>query len=174
MEGLDNKTIDILTLSETWLDDSYQDSEVAIPGFTCVRLDRRGNKEGFGGVAIYVKDGLPFCVRNDLHSTVNECLWIELSRKKCRPTLICCAYRAPDSDFTEFISNLESAMEKINLDKCDFVLLGDLNADMTKFTRNKPKKELQEFTTRHDLTQLITEATRVTETSRTLIDVISE
>ena len=80
--------------------------------------------------------------------------------------------RAPDSDFTGFISNLEIVMEKINLDKCDFVLLGDLNADMTAFTRNKQKKEFKEFITRHDLTQLITEATRVTETSRTLIDVI--
>ena len=99
----------------------------------------RGKKEGFGGVAIYVRDGLPFCVRDDLYSTVNECLWIELSRKKCRPTLICCAYRAPDSDFKEFISNLEIVLEKINLDKCDFVLLGDLNADMTAFTSTARK-----------------------------------
>ena len=69
----------------------------------------------------YVRDGLPFCVRDDLYSTVNECSWIELSRNKCRPTLICCAYRAPDFDFKEFICNLEIVLEKINLDKCDFV-----------------------------------------------------
>ena len=34
LEGLDNRTIDILTLSETWLDDCYEDSHVTIPGYT--------------------------------------------------------------------------------------------------------------------------------------------
>ena len=172
LEGLDNRTIDILTLSETWLDDSFEDSHVTIPGYTCIRLDRSGAKEGYGGVAIYVKEGLSFRVRNDLHSAINECLWIELTRTKCRPVLICCAYRAPGFDFTNFISNLEISMEKVNLDKCDFVLLGDLNANMLPYSRKKEKQELKKFAISHDLTQLITEATRVTETSKTLLDVI--
>ena len=172
LEGLDNRTIDILTLSETWLDDCYEDSHVIIPGYNCIRLDRSGAKEGFGGVAIYVKEGLPFRVRNDLYSAANECLWIELSRTKCRPVLICCAYRAPGFDFANFISNLEISMTKVNLEKCDFVLLGDLNANMLPFSRKKEKQELKKFATSHDLTQLITEATRVTETCQSLLDVI--
>ena len=137
-----------------------------------IRLDRSGAKEGYGGVAIYVKEGLSFRVRNDLHSAVNECLWIELTRSKCRPILICCAYRAPVFDFANFISDLEISMEKVNLDKCDFVLLGDFNANMLLFSRKKEKGELKKIAISHDLTQLITEATRVTETSRTLLDVI--
>ena len=143
LEGLDNRTIDILTLSETWLDDCYEDSHVTIPGYTFIRLDRSGAKEGYGGVAIYVKEGLSFRVRNDLHSAINECLWIELTRTKCRPVLICCAYRAPGFDFMNFISNLEISMEKVNLDKCDFVLLGDLNANMLPYSRKKEKQELK-------------------------------
>ena len=123
LEGLDSRTIDILTLSETWLDDCYEDSHVTIPGYNCIRLDRSGAKEGHGGVAIFVKEGLSFRVRNDLHSAAHECLWIELTRTKCRPILICCAYRAPVFDFTNFISNLEISLAKVNLDKCDFVLL---------------------------------------------------
>ena len=51
LEGLNNKSVDVLTLSETWLDDTVQDSEFTLPGFTCVRLDRaHGTKQGFGGV----------------------------------------------------------------------------------------------------------------------------
>ena len=133
LEGLDNRTIDILTLSETWLDDCYEDSHVTIPGYNCIRLDRSGAKEGYGGVAIYVKEGLSFRVRNDLYSAANECPWIELTRTKCRPVLICCAYRAPVFGFANF---------KINLDKCDFVLLGDLNANMLPYSRKKEKQEL--------------------------------
>ena len=63
-------------------------------------------------------------------------------------------------------------MEKDNLDKCDFVLLGDLTANMLPYSRKKEKQELKKFAISHDLTQLITEATRVTETSQTLLDVI--
>ncbi|PFX25317.1 Retrovirus-related Pol polyprotein [Stylophora pistillata] len=141
-------------------------------GYSCIRLDRSGIKEGFGGVAIYAKESLSFRVRNDLHSAANECLWIELTRTKCRPVLICCAYRAPVFDFANFISNLEISMTKVNLDKCDFVLLGDLNVNMLPYSRKKEKQELKKFAISHDLTQLITEATRVTETSKTLLDVI--
>lgn len=48
LEGMNNKTVDILTLSETWLD-AVEDSEIALRGFNCVRKDRTGVKEGYGG-----------------------------------------------------------------------------------------------------------------------------
>ena len=54
LKGLYTKTLDILSLSETWLDKSFEDPDVALPGFSCVRMDRTGAKKGFGGVAIYV------------------------------------------------------------------------------------------------------------------------
>lgn len=172
LEGLDTKTLDILTLSETWLDQSFEDSEVALPGFSCVRMDRTGAKKGFGGVAIYVRESLPFKIRNDLNSFDHECLWVELTRSKCRPTLICCAYRAPDIDFCNFILNLNNCMANIKLDKCDFVLLGDLNANMLSHSRDKEKQELLKFVRTFDFTQLITKATRVSESVKSLLDVI--
>ena len=172
LEGFDTKTFDVLTLSETWLNHSIEDSEIALPGFTCVRKDRTETNKGYGGVAIYVREGLPFQVRNDLHSIEHECLWIEITRAKCRSTLISCVYRAPNIDFSGFISNFNSCMENIKLDKCDLVLLGDFNANMLLHSRNIEKKELLKFMRVFDLTQLITDATRVTETTRTLVDVI--
>ena len=60
LEGIDSKTVDILTLSETWLDGNICDTEINLPGFVCVRQDRTGIKEGYGGVAIYVREGLAF------------------------------------------------------------------------------------------------------------------
>ena len=38
LEGIDNKTIEVLTLSETWLDSSTSDAEIKLPGF--VFLDK--------------------------------------------------------------------------------------------------------------------------------------
>ena len=35
LEGITNKTFDVLTLSETWLDSSTSDAEIKLPGFVC-------------------------------------------------------------------------------------------------------------------------------------------
>ncbi len=112
--------------------------------------------------------------RKDIDSGHNECLWIELNRSKCRPVIICCAYRAPEADFGTFISNLYNGFSNIDLDKCDFVLLGDLNVNMLANSKGskKEKQELLNFTRTMDLSQLIKEPTRLTDKSRTLIDVI--
>lgn len=80
--------------------------------------------------------GLPFCVRNDINAAENECLWIEIARAKCKPTLICCAYRAPDADFGAFICNLHSCFPAIDLDKSDLLFLGDLNVNMLRNSRS--------------------------------------
>ena len=107
LEGITNKTFDVLTLSEIWLDYSTSDAEIKLPGFVCIRKDRTGNEEGYGGVAIYVREDLAFRLRSDIHTGGGqECLWIELIRVKCKPMLLCCAYRSPDADFQTFISSL--------------------------------------------------------------------
>lgn len=82
----------------------------------CVRKDRTGIKEGYGGVAIYVTEALAFRLRNDVNTGGQECLWIELIRDKSKPTLVCCAYRAPDSDFQSIISSLHENMSSEDLE----------------------------------------------------------
>ena len=174
LEGLDSNMIDILTLSETWLDESIQDFEISLPGFVCVRKDRIGAKKGYGGVAIFVRVGLPFRVRYDIDVGQSECLWIELTRAKCKPTIICSAYRAPDKNFDDFLSDLQSCMPALDLEKSDLVFLGDLNVNMLSNSKagSSEKQKLLNFMHTMDLTQLIKEPTRVTDTARSLIDVI--
>lgn len=174
LEGLDNNTIDVLTLSETWLDESIKDSEISLPGFVCVRKDRTGIKKGYGGVAIIVRFGLPVRVRYDIDVGQSECLWIEIARAKCKPVIICCAYRAPDKNVDDFISRLYSCMPALNLEKLDLVFLGDLNVNMSldSKTCSSERKKLLNFMHTMDLVQLIKEPTRVTNTARSLIDVI--
>ena len=52
-----DKPFDIFSTSETWLNLSISDSEVAITGYSIVRMDRQG-KIG-GGTAVYVRNGSP-------------------------------------------------------------------------------------------------------------------
>lgn len=67
------KNFDILTLSESWLNASISEAEIQIPGYSCIRKDRSGNKRG-GGTVAYIRDGLPFRIRNDLNNDEVECL----------------------------------------------------------------------------------------------------
>lgn len=53
---------------ETWLDYSTINAEIKLPGFVCIRQDRTGNKEGHGGVAIYVREDLAFHLRSDINT----------------------------------------------------------------------------------------------------------
>ena len=46
----------VIDLSETWLDDNATDTEINLPGFTCIRGDRTsasGKRHG-GGVCLFI------------------------------------------------------------------------------------------------------------------------
>ena len=133
------RSCQFLPLSDRTISDSISDAEIELPGFACVKLDRTGVKEGYGGVVIYIREGLSFCLRDDIDTGGHECLWIELIRDICKPTIICCAYRAPDVDLEGFISSLQSSVPEINFEKSDVILLGDLNVNIMPNSK-QPKK----------------------------------
>ena len=93
----------VITLSETWLDETVSDTEVLLPGYTIIRNDR--NRHG-GGVAILINNSIRCTPRPDLQLNSVETIWIELFPNSKRSLLICCAYRPPtQSDFFENLSS---------------------------------------------------------------------
>jgi len=81
-----NQPLDVFTLSETWLKLSITDSEIQIPGYSCVRSDRL-HKAG-GGTMAYVRDGIPYRLRTDIGASLPESCVIEISRSKCKKLII--------------------------------------------------------------------------------------
>ena len=71
----DRNGADIITLSETWLNKDIDDSEIELPGYSIIRRDR--SERTGGGVIIYIREGLVFTERNDLHNN-NEAIWNSL------------------------------------------------------------------------------------------------
>ena len=67
---------DVITLCETWLDDSIKNDEVAIEGYVLVRRDR--NRHG-GGIGMYIRENLSFS-RIQIHPSI-EFLLISLKLK---------------------------------------------------------------------------------------------
>ena len=163
------KSFDILSFSETWLNDSVTDDEILMPGYSCVRRDRQG-KVG-GGVAIYCRDSINFTIREDLNNA-NEAVWIQVNRKNCTPLVIGCIYRPPDQPIDNFTDNFGKSLSKID-PAFDKVALGDFNIDFSIRRRNANlahKRLLKGIAELHDLKQVIESSTRVTEHSESLID----
>ena len=97
--------IDVLALTETWLDDTVVDSEI-LPGgcgLSLLRMDR--NRCG-GGVAFIISTMVSFIFISDLREGNVESLWIELFPRSKRSLLVCCAYRPPSkADFYDHFTS---------------------------------------------------------------------
>ena len=160
---------DVFSVSETWLKPSVSDAEISLPGYSVVRMDCC-EKIG-GGTAIYVRDSLPF--KNHSYLMINElenCM-IEILRPKTKKLFIRCVYRAPNKPLENYINQLNSVILKLPNDS-ESILLGDFNVDLSTNSRSPSRQMLNNFSRQLHLDQVITEPTRITETSQTMIDLI--
>ena len=82
-------TFDITCLNETRLNCSIDNSEVGIPGYDLARKDR--NRNG-GGVAIYLRDTIPYIDRADLIPDVAEAICLEIKKQKMKPLVVLALY----------------------------------------------------------------------------------
>ena len=81
-----NKTnASIIGITESWLDNTVNDSEISIPGYCVVRRDRDRNG---GGVCVYVKSDMAYNVRPDLAHDNLEMVWVELLLPHSKPILV--------------------------------------------------------------------------------------
>ena len=166
---IQNHSIDVMTLSETWLDDTVSDLEVCPPqyGLNIVRRDRN---RGGGGVAILFSSHVRFRSCFDLSYGNVESLWVELFPNSKRAVLLCCAYRSP-SDY-HFFDNLMVECEKGLLTSCqNLVIMGDLNSNPMSSV-SQQTKFLYSFMNQFHLHKLVQSPTRVTATSSSQLDLI--
>ena len=64
------RSIDMLALTETWLDETWNDVELTVPGYNLFRKDRKSNIQSRScadsRVIIYARDGIEGKRRGDL------------------------------------------------------------------------------------------------------------
>lgn len=155
-----------MSLNETWLDDSFLDSELYPPGYQLLRRDR--DRHG-GGIAVYAAENLN-PERVDIGVDNIEALSFELSQPNSRKILFGAVYRPPNLDPLTFMESLEEMLNRRTNESIETVLLGDFNFDY--ISPNATTKHFQRTMNLLNLKQLINEPTRITQTSRTLIDLI--
>ena len=159
---------DIIALNETRLDGTIPDCDVELDKYAVLRNDRK--RDG-GGVAMYLKKdaGFTYKVRNDLMSPELEIIAVEIMRCKAKPFIVISWYRPPDTEVKKF-DNLECILDQIECENKDVILMGDVNCDLLAQLPSCYTVKMTEMARNYHLNQLIDEPTRVTESSRTLID----
>ncbi len=163
--------IDVLTMSETWLNSTVTNGEIAIDDYKIYRLDRL-HKKG-GGVCVFAKKVLKVTILNELTSTSEsnfQQLWIKLQNKKMKTIIICVTYRPPDCPLNCIQDDFrQNYVQALSMNKPIFIL-GDLNCNLLKDCPEK--RAITELCNDLNLKQIIKEPTRITDTSQSLIDVI--
>ena len=163
---LESKSIDILLINESKIDDTVLDNEIYISGYNIIRNDR--NRNG-GCVIMYLKQLLSFTERNDLVVDSLEMMCVEIKKPYNKSFLVCAWYRPPNSN-TNLRADFEVFLRKCDLANQELIIMGDLNCDVSKSSPESNTRKLQLLSLLYQLDQLISEPTRVTGTLATLID----
>ena len=157
---------DILTMSETWMDESVSKNSHEPPGYQIIRLDRSETfKETYGkpghggGIAVLHKNNLQVDKIDLIKNEFEEILWLKIKGKK--PLLLGTVY------ITDYCNMLNDKSGESKLEKhliaavsknSEICLLGDFNKDLLKKDKSKKLKTLFK---NYNFKQLITEATRI-------------
>ena len=125
-------------------------------------MDPKQHKET--GLVVYIHDSLTFKRLHHLEQHAVESVWIELNLKRASPLLLGFVYRNP-AERVDWSDNFISLMDAVCLESKEIILLGDFNMDLLQ-----PYESWLQTLENYRLYQLISTPTRVTATSKTLID----
>ena len=167
----DNK-VDVLAISETWLNSSILNAEVEIQGYRIHRLDRK-YKRG-GGVCIYVRNNLKSKVLKDLSYISNlglHQLWVQIQLNKNKSIIVCVTYKPPNCPVTCIKDEFKSMFIEAFMMQPQIVIMGDLNCNLLN-NSSVEVKVLLDTCNELNLSQIIKEPTRITAQTRSLLDVI--
>ena len=159
------KNLDILCISETWLQPNVDNYCIRVPNFNIFRHDvGRG-----AGVCIYVRDCFKVTLIN-LNTPIAENVehvWLSIQSAKSPSFIVGTVYRHPHAHVQSF-DYISDIFKEILLRNKAVFILGDLNDNL--LLRNS---KLSNILDSCKLEQLINEPTRITPASSSLIDIIA-
>jgi hypothetical protein len=161
--------IDVLCFTEHWVKEDYLNL-IQIDQYKLVNYFSRKKYE-HGGSCIYVKNGIRTRELNYLKD-LNEEKEFEMSATELVDYgfIILCIYRPPDSNFQIFEKMLELVMQKTQSKKKKILMCGDWNLNF--MVENKRTLEVKNLLESYNLTNIVRLPTRITPTSKSLIDVV--
>lgn len=155
-----------VVLSETHITEDIQDSELNIKGYNLLRCNSHSRHTG--GVIVYVSKVVKYKVL--LNENLDNEVWmlsVELFGKK--HLVIHGVYRSQMCSENKFLNYLDNFVNNLNEQKSN-VIVGDFNIDVSSdtFYSGKLKTLINDW----GMKQVVNEYTRITKTSKTVIDLI--
>ena len=111
---------------------------------------------------MYHRKSLKCIRRKEFEISKIETIWCEIILPNSKPFLVCTVYRPPSS-LSQWIDLFEEELSAAQVSGLEMIIMGDINIDYYACTNSKWLNLVQLF----DLTQLVSEPTRVTESSTT-------
>ena len=157
------KGFDVVCLCETWLHDGISNTDIELHGFQPPFRNDRG--DGYGGVAIYVRNNFIAKRHRELEDENLEAIWVEIHNGNL-PCLVGCFYRPPTSK-VHYWNLIETSLKKAkDIQQDNIFIVGDFNCD-AKINNNTIDKLLD----RNQFTRLNNAPTHITPTNRKIIDI---
>ena len=152
-EVIHHNNVDIICITETWLQEHIHDNVVDVVGFNLIRLDRSCRQHG--GVCMYVKNSITFKILEDVLHLSLEITWI-LTRPTRLPrgisqVIIGTLYHPPGADDQLMLDYLYKSLSSIEsrYPNCGIILLGDFNKlNVSGLNGNFNLKQIIMFPTR--------------------------
>lgn len=147
--------------------------KISLPGYKCYHVDTEADK---GGSLIYISSHLTPKPRKDLEkllykSEMLESTFIEIIVPNKKNIVIGNIYRHPSMDLNEYLENyLTPFLERLNREDKRKFLMGDFNIDLMTVDDESLTAKYFDLMTSHLFVPHIINPTRITSTSRTLID----
>ena len=179
----------VIGLSETWLKKSCVcKGLIKTDGYSHIRQDRSIISKIVNGREVFKSGGgLIFYIKNEMSPYINligefssctadiEQLWVEFNKAGNKRLVIGLIYRPPSGNVRKGINELQIRLKKLVRDRrynnADIVIMGDFNIDYLK-PRNYDVKLLKDLGKSFNLKQTVIKPTRITSTSKSIIDLI--
>ena len=158
------RDIDIVTLSETFLNASSDYSILKLDGYKLIEYKNRTDQPG-GGIALYVKSHIISHRKREYELNNLEAMWHVLVIGNTK-LLLCVCYRPPNSG-VDFWDKLQDSVTLAQTDDVsNLVLTGDLNSD----PRTYDGRKLEQFVSANNLHINVHEPACMTAFSSSILD----
>ena len=140
-----------------------------------LRTDKSRMISKGGGVAILLKDNIPYKKRDDITTMIEkdvESVYVEITCRNGTKLLLGSLYRAPNTNGKLFSEHVVEVLSRVKsrTPNMEIVLGMDHSHDLLKSDTHKQMEEFLDLMVNSEMWPTITRPTRVTQTSATLID----
>ena len=166
------KPFDIIGITETRIKKGKTPyTDISLNGYN---YESTPTESSAGGVLLYLSSDINYKCRNDLNiykSKELESIFVETLFSNSENYIIGCIYKHPNMPISEYNeSYLSPLLDKLSKEKKEIIILGDFNIDLLNYEKNHDIQENLNLLYSNSYLPYITLPTRLSNTTKTLID----